>query len=112
MLFRSAARVIVLGLGIRQHIVQPLQRKDDYARRYPGRVPAAGAYHYRCRFLQAPVMRFYDIGGRELPCCFIKDTSAFTSIDALAADLARGVVPAPCAGCREILRDVAQVVRA
>jgi MoaA/NifB/PqqE/SkfB family radical SAM enzyme len=99
------------GLGIRQHIVQPLQHKDDYARRYPERVPEAGAYHYRCRFLQAPVMRFYDIGGRELPCCFIKDTSSFTSIDALAADLARGVVPSPCAGCREILRDAAQVNR-
>jgi MoaA/NifB/PqqE/SkfB family radical SAM enzyme len=87
-----------------RHIVQPLQRKDDYARRYPERLSGhGGRYHHQCRFLRAPVMRFYDITGRELPCCFIKDTSAFTSIEALAGDLARGVVPPPCAGCHEIM---------
>jgi hypothetical protein len=100
----SALRHFLKGKRIGRHIVQPLQRKDDYARRYPERVPAGGLYHYQCRFLQAPVMRFYDITGCELPCCFIKDTSSFTSIDALAGDLARGVVPRPCSGCHEIMR--------
>ncbi len=99
----SALRHFLKGKRIDRHIVQPLQRKDDYARRYPERVSAGGLYHYQCRFLQAPVMRFYDITGRELPCCFIKDTSSFTSIDALAGDLARGVVPQPCSGCHEIM---------
>jgi len=99
------------ALGLHQHIVQPLQRKDDYARRYPGRVRDNGVYHYRCRFLDAPVMRFYTIDGLELPCCFIKDTTGFTTIDALGADLKRGVVPAPCAGCREIMTGVATVSR-
>lgn len=89
--------------GLTRHVVQPLQPKDDYVRRYPERRPVAGRYHHQCRFLRAPVMRFYDISGRELPCCFIKDTSSFTSIEALSRDLDRGVVPAPCAGCREIM---------
>jgi hypothetical protein len=48
-------------------------------------------------------MRYYDIEGREMPCCFIKDVSTFTSIDALADSLLQGVVPPPCAGCREIM---------
>lgn len=40
-------------------------------------------------------MRFYDITGLELPCCFIKDATTFTSIAALATDLAKGVLPRP-----------------
>lgn len=99
----SALRVFLKGKGIDQHIVQPLQGKDDYARRYPERLPVNGQYHHHCRFLKAPVMRFYDIVGREMPCCFIKDASAFTSIDALTAELARGVVPKSCSGCSEIM---------
>jgi hypothetical protein len=99
----SALRTYLRQKRLHQHIVQPLQRKDDYARRYPERVSAAGRYHYHCHFLHAPVMRFYDIKGLELPCCFIKDSTGFRSIDALAADLAQRVVPQPCAGCREIM---------
>lgn len=99
----SALRSFLTQKRLTRHIVQPLQRKDDYVRRYPDRIFAAGRYHYQCRFLQAPVMRFYDITGCELPCCFIKDVTAFTSISALAGELARGVVPPPCAGCREIM---------
>jgi MoaA/NifB/PqqE/SkfB family radical SAM enzyme len=72
----SDLRQFVQSKRIDQHIVQPLQRKDDYARRYPERAAPQGQYHYQCRFLRAPVMRFYDIAGRELPCCFIKDVSA------------------------------------
>ncbi len=96
-------RQFLQGKGVYQHIVQPLQSKDDYARRYPDRATAAGQYHYQCRFLRAPVMRYYDIEGREMPCCFIKDVSTFTSIDVLADSLLQGVVPPPCAGCREIM---------
>ena len=99
----SALRHFLWQKGVRQHIVQPLQRKDDYARRYPEQVSAASRYHYQCHFLHAPVMRFYDIKGLELPCCFIKDTTGFVSITALAADLAQKIVPQPCAGCREIM---------
>lgn len=99
----APVRRFVKEKGIGQHIVQPLQKKDDYARRYPERVSRGGRYHYRCRFLITPVMRFYDIDGCELPCCFIKDTTSFKSIDALASDLARGIVPPPCGGCSEIM---------
>lgn len=102
----AALKCFVKDRGFGQHIVQPLQRKDDYARRYPAQVPVAGGtYHHQCRFLTTSTMRFYDISGNELPCCFIKDISAFKSIDVLAADLARGVVPLPCSGCREIMSD-------
>lgn len=103
----SELRRFLQSRQLNLHIVQPLQRKDDYARRYPERVLPAGRYHYQCRFLRGPVMRFYDIAGRELPCCFIKDVSTFRSIAALAADLERGEVPQPCSGCREIMRDAA-----
>jgi MoaA/NifB/PqqE/SkfB family radical SAM enzyme len=99
----STLRNFLVQRRLTRHIVQPLQCKDDYARRYPDRISVAGRYHYQCRFLQAPIMRFYDITGCELPCCFIKDVTAFTSIGALAGELARGDVPPPCAGCREIL---------
>ncbi len=98
-----ALRNFLAQKRLHQHIVQPLQTKDDYARRYPERAFPVGRYHYQCRFLHAPVMRFYDITGTELPCCFIKDASAFTSIRALADELGRGRVPSPCAGCREIM---------
>lgn len=99
----SELRGFLKAKQLDQHIVQPLQRKDDYARRYPERVSPPGRYHHQCRFLRTPIMRFYDIAGRELPCCFIKDVSAFTSIAALAADLDRGVVPQSCSGCHEIM---------
>lgn len=99
----TALRAFLSERKLTRHNVQPLQSKDDYARRYPQQQPAARRYHHQCRFLRTPVMRFYDISGRELPCCFIKDTSSFTSIAALSRDLDRGVVPPPCAGCREIM---------
>jgi UDP:flavonoid glycosyltransferase YjiC (YdhE family) len=68
-------RTYLAQRGIRQHMVQPLQPKADYAHRYAEESASSwGACTYRCRFLAAPVMRYYDITGRELPCCFIKNT--------------------------------------
>jgi len=95
------------SLGVRRHIVQPLQVKDDYARRYADQPmvvhrPAPNLTHYRCGFLDAPRMRFFNIDGLEMPCCFIKDASAYRSIDDLRQTLALRQIPPACAGCREL----------
>lgn len=95
------------GLGVQRHVVQPLQVKDDYQRHYgnqlvqsPRRPPAPA--RYQCGFLDSPRMRYFDIQGTEMPCCFIKDTALFTSIDDLRHALAARQVPPACAGCREL----------
>lgn len=96
-------------LGVRRHIVQPLQVKDDYARRYADQAQAVlqqlappPVTHFKCGFLDTPRMRFFDIDGREMPCCFIKDASVYTSIDDLRQQLTGRRVPSACAGCREL----------
>lgn len=97
------------GLGVRA-IVQPIQTKPDYARRY-GDLPAVHVYRqrqrsvetYTCRFLDGRTpMRFVNIDGIEMPCCFIKDAGAFESTQHVREALARKVVPTPCLGCREL----------
>jgi len=95
------------GLGVRRHIVQPLQVKDDYAKRYTEQailkqLAPPPVTHFRCGFLDAPRMRFFDIDGREMPCCFIKDASLYKSIDDLRQELAARQIPPACAGCREL----------
>ncbi|WP_082081760.1 radical SAM protein [Methylocucumis oryzae] len=89
--------------GLTRHIVQPLQQKSDYRQHYE-RVFSAVTfeYHYRCRFIEQPTMRFFTIDGVELPCCFIKDVSKFTSTQRLQHQLQQQQVPDACSGCREI----------
>jgi len=89
--------------GITQHMIQPLQPKADYAQRYSQDEPQSwGACTYRCRFLTAPLMRYYDITGLELPCCFIKNTADFVSSVQLRQQLNERTVPACCQGCGAI----------
>jgi MoaA/NifB/PqqE/SkfB family radical SAM enzyme len=89
--------------GITQHMIQPLQPKADYAKRYSdGELPSWGACTYRCRFLDAPLMRYYDITGLELPCCFIKNTTDFVSSEQLRKELIGRTVPICCQGCGAI----------
>ena len=97
-------RVHLGRLGVDRHLVQPLQSKRDYRRRYPGRAHAAPrpAVVAPCRYLATPVMRYFTIDGAALPCCFIKDASSYRSDVELRTALAAGVVPAACVGCREI----------
>ena len=95
------------GLGVKRHVVQPLQVKDDYAKRYGAHpvllhLKPPAPLHYRCGFLDMPRMRFFDIEGREMPCCFIKDASSYVSIEDLRETLAARRVPVACAGCREL----------
>lgn len=89
-----------------QHLVQGLQAKDDYARHYASET-VAGPCSWRCRYLEQPLMRYYNLDGVEMPCCFIKDVSRYRGAEALAADLAAGRVPQPCRGCCEIFPQAA-----
>lgn len=92
----------VQGLGIR-HVVQKIQSKADYNIRYPELVTFGGEnYHFRCRFIFKPSMRFFDVNGRMLPCCSIKDTSKYVSIEHIRNELSQSIIPDCCKGCREI----------
>lgn len=90
--------------GIRRHIVQPLQVKEDYRRRYSAQVraPEVPAMVAPCPYLAQPRMRYFNVVGVELPCSYIKDVSQFESEARLREDFACGKVPAACAGCREL----------
>jgi MoaA/NifB/PqqE/SkfB family radical SAM enzyme len=86
------------------HSVQALHGKPDYARRYPGLLETPAArYTHRCRFLERPLKRYFDVAGREYPCCFIKDARLHEPIAAMQAKMAAGEIPAACTGCREVL---------
>lgn len=86
------------------HTVQPLQAKDDYADRYPERIAARSrAYTYSCRYLDQPLRRYYDVEGREYPCCYIKDHRRHEPIETLRAKMAARQMPAACEGCHEVL---------
>lgn len=101
-------KAFVQAKGIGEHIVQPLQIKDDYRRRYPEFAVPATDYTYRCRYLEQPLQRTYGMDGSEYPCCYIKDPAGFTSIEVLRAALARKTIPPCCSGCREIVAGAAQ----
>ena len=84
-----------------QHVIQGLQPKPDYQYRYPQyRIVNAPVKAYRCHFLEDDIMRYYAIDGTCFPCCFIKDSSQFTSVDQLKQELAQSQTPASCKGCR------------
>lgn len=97
--------------GFASHIVQQLMRKNDYAEHYPPAAPVlwrerpqvpGSEAPQNCRFLHQNALRYYTWNGLALPCCFIKDTQGIESIEGLRGMLARGQVPAGCAGCREL----------
>jgi MoaA/NifB/PqqE/SkfB family radical SAM enzyme len=93
--------------GLTRHIIQPIQPKSDYAKNYedhPG-VKRLGKHATGpCRYLSRPLMRYFDVNGMELPCCFIKDTREFPGVDAMCQQMSRGDVPTVCDGCSEIPR--------
>lgn len=94
-------------LGVARHIVQPLQGKWDYACGYPSDVVVQPRVYpngrKQCRYLRDDVMDYYDVDGKQFPCCYIKDTRHFASAKAIEAQLQRGEVPPTCVGCREII---------
>jgi|UPI000647F479 MoaA/NifB/PqqE/SkfB family radical SAM enzyme len=87
--------------GFRKHVVQPLQPKADYGRRYrvqPPR-PLRRPVPMSCRFIEGDAVRYYTLDGLVLPCAFIKDPTGIESIEGLKAMLGRGEVPVGCSGC-------------
>lgn len=89
--------------GITKHVVQPLQIKDDYAGRYETLVSHLEKnISYRCGFVTAEVMKYYNLQGIEMPCCYIKNTEFFVSSEHIRKSLAKKVVPKVCQGCREL----------
>ena len=85
--------------GLR-HVVQPLQGKPDYSRRYlPAQEVHAPERQFKCVYLERPRMRYYSLDGVEMPCCFIKDTSTFEGIPNMIRHHERGTWPRSCIGC-------------
>ncbi|MBI3524735.1 MAG: radical SAM protein [Betaproteobacteria bacterium] len=89
---------------VTRHLVQPLQTKSDYRRRYPEIIVSAPmpVNPAPCGYLLQPRMYFFNIDGLRMPCCYIKDASRYDSEAKLLEDFASGKVPAACDGCREV----------
>jgi MoaA/NifB/PqqE/SkfB family radical SAM enzyme len=99
----QALRDWVAQKGFGRHVVQPLQPKADYGRRYLVQPPRPLAKQpLGCAFVAQDRMRFYTLEGLALPCCFIKDTRGIDSIAGLKQQLAAGEVPAGCLGCTHL----------
>ena len=88
--------------GIKNHIIQPLQTKDDYAKSH-STSEAVKCYTYSCDILNKRIMLSYGVSGIVKPCCFIKDESQYVSIADLKATLKAKRVPPSCAGCKQII---------
>lgn len=99
----DALRSWAVERGFGRHIVEALSPKTDYARRYTVNSQAImPSRPSSCAFLQRDVMRFYTWMGKELPCCFIKNTNAFTTVNDLRSRLAKGDILGCCAGCTQL----------
>ncbi len=84
--------------------IQKLQTKKDYTKNYT-KLPIVDLNDthrqvFRCGYLKTPIMRFFNVEGVEMPCCFIKDVSDFNSIETLHASLGSVVIPSLCEGCK------------
>lgn len=83
------------------HVVQALQTKPDYSRRYPEalEIPPSNG-RFSCDYLAQPKMRYYSLDGLEMPCCFIKDANTFDGLPAMLSQQEAGIWPRSCIGCR------------
>ena len=99
----EALQRYVRSLGIDRHMVKPVNPKADYRIRYPDLISTGNErYHFGCRYIFQPSMRFFDVNGRMMPCCFIKDASKYISIEHIGGELKQHNIPDSCVGCREI----------
>jgi MoaA/NifB/PqqE/SkfB family radical SAM enzyme len=84
-----------------RHIIQPLQTKPDYSRRYdPNRRQPPPPGRFSCSYLARPRMRYYTLDGLELPCSFIKDTSDYEGLPGMIGHQQAGTWSKCCVGCR------------
>ena len=99
----EALKAWVKQQGFGQHIIQPLLPNPGYSRRYT--VNTEGLRRQKpsvCPYLEGGSMRFYTHEGKELPCCFMKDSSDFTSIPELRNKLLSGEPTRSCNGCLQL----------
>ncbi len=89
--------------GFGRHIVQPLSPKSDYARRYTVNTEAIMPRQASiCKYLERNLTHFYRWDGEELPCCFMKDSTGFTSVAELRGVLASSLPVMSCQGCVQL----------
>ena len=89
--------------GLSNHIIQPLQIKDDYRSPYPAvRFHASVQHNYRCPYIDNQKLHYFNINATAMPCCFIKQPENFISHEHIATSLKQQVVPESCRGCREL----------
>ena len=81
------------------HVIQPLQAKDDYRRKYQTIAFPRLRGPFACPRLNQLDQRYYNLDQLEMPCCFIKDTSEFKGILEMIEDSQKGCWPKVCSGC-------------
>lgn len=85
-----------------QHVVQPLQTKADYRRRYSDFIAAESpnSVRFSCPYLTTVRMRYYALDGTEMPCCYIKDSTQYRGLADMMQRQEMGEWPSSCNGCR------------
>lgn len=84
-------------------IITTLNKKEEYVKVYKNnyQIPLTKSEtRFNCPFIYHRERDFFTIDGKHLPCCYIKDTSTFTSIDDLKQAIDDDVCPQCCKGCR------------
>jgi len=89
-------------------VLLPLLTKADYVSVYPtGRAKIALVQPetaYECHYIKNAAHAYWTVTGKRLPCCWIKlDAETFDTLQA-ANDLAAGIIPQHCKGCRFLTR--------
>lgn len=88
---------------LRNHIIQPLQIKDDYRIHYPDvQFHAPRQHNFRCSYIDNQTMLYFNIDAIVMPCCYIKQPEKFISHEHIVNSLNQRVVPESCRGCREL----------
>lgn len=89
--------------GFGRHIVQSLSPKADYAKRYTvSSTLLQRSQPSRCLLLERPHTLFFTKDGKKLPCCFMKDSSDFTSVVQLRSELLEAKTMRCCQGCPQL----------
>lgn len=88
-----------LGVTVR---IQKLSTKADYVKNYRSRFGELKCEptKYECPIIKYNEIKFWNIDGVEMPCCFIKDANLFESTECIEETLSRKEVPACCIGCQ------------
>lgn len=98
----SGVKAWVASMGA-QHLIMPLIRKYDYSKRYAIQPAPLQRRPSRCAYVDFGALKFFRFDGMELPCCYMKDSSEFTTLEAHRSKLTTGRAPATCVGCQFLI---------